>query len=414
MQGMKVKILIVQNSDWLVRNPAQNHHLAEMLSLRGHEIRVIDFEVLWRTRGKKEFYSKRKIFSGVFKIHKRARVTVIRPGFIKIPLLDYFSLLLSFKKEIDQQIKEFTPDVIIGFSILAYLAGKAARRNHIPFVYYWIDVSHRLIPFKFLHLIGWMIERGTVKLADKVLTINEKLREFVIKIGASYKTTEVLRAGIDFKRFDSTIDGNTVRKQYGFAEEDIVLFFMGWLYQFSGLKEVASQLIKFGKYRVKLLIVGEGDAYSELQQIREELKLRGTLVLTGQKPYSQIPSLIAASDICLLPAYPDETVMHDIVPIKMYEYLAMGKPVVATRLKGVMREFGENGGVVYVDKPEDVIRKVIELDSNRLKDLKVKAIAIVKKYSWDNITDEFERILREVIDEKKKGITRRSLASPNG
>jgi len=48
-----MKILIVQETDGLRRKPVHQHHLAEKLSLRGHEIRVIDYEILWRTQGKR-------------------------------------------------------------------------------------------------------------------------------------------------------------------------------------------------------------------------------------------------------------------------------------------------------------------------------------------------------------------------
>lgn len=41
-----MNILPVKETDWLKRNPGQEHHLAEMLPLRGHEIRVIDFKLL--------------------------------------------------------------------------------------------------------------------------------------------------------------------------------------------------------------------------------------------------------------------------------------------------------------------------------------------------------------------------------
>ena len=43
-----MKILVVQESDWMKRNPHQQHHLMELLGLRGHEIRVIDYEVDWK------------------------------------------------------------------------------------------------------------------------------------------------------------------------------------------------------------------------------------------------------------------------------------------------------------------------------------------------------------------------------
>ncbi|MDO8636598.1 MAG: glycosyltransferase, partial [Dehalococcoidia bacterium] len=159
-----MKILITQETDWLKRNPLQQHHLAETLSLRGHEIRVIDDELLWRQQGKKESYSRREVFQNVSKIYPGGQVTVIRPGIIKFPSLEYVSLIATHRKEIQRQIKEFKPDVIIGFGILnSYLAVKAAQKNNIPFVYHWLDVLHWLIPFKPFQPVGQMIESKTLK-----------------------------------------------------------------------------------------------------------------------------------------------------------------------------------------------------------------------------------------------------------
>ena len=394
-----MKILLVQESDWLKRGPHQQHQLADRLSLKGHQVRVIDYEILWRDQGKKELYSRRLVFDNVSKIHQGAKVTVIRPGIIKIPWLDYASLVFTHRKEIERQIKEFSPDVIIGFSILnSYLAVKAARRNDIPFIYYWIDVLHRLIPFKPFQFIAKIVEGKALKQADRVLVINDKLKDYVIEAGVSLERTQVLRAGIDIEQFNPIDNVNAIRKQYGLKEDDIVLFFMGWLYHFSGLKEVARQLAETKDDRLKLLIVGEGDAYDELQQIQRKYNLQERIILTGRKPYQEIPALIAACDVCLLPSYPNEKIMQDIVPIKMYEYMAMAKPVVSTRLPGIMKEFGEDNGVVYVSKPGDSIEKAIRLiQDGSLKELGAKARSFVEGYSWDNITDEFEKILGEVV-----------------
>ena len=85
--------------------------------------------------------------------------------------------------------------------------------------------------------------------------------------------------------------------------------------------------------------------------------------------------------------------MQDIVPIKLYEYMAMGKPVITTRLPGVMTEFGDDNGVIYVDTPEEVLNKAIVLvGTERAKEEGIKARRFVETYSWDSITDEFEVI----------------------
>jgi hypothetical protein len=77
-----MKILIVQDTDWIRRNPIQHTHLAERMALRGHEIRI-DYEILWRTEGKKELFSKRQVFH-VSRLIKEVSLPVIRPGILKI------------------------------------------------------------------------------------------------------------------------------------------------------------------------------------------------------------------------------------------------------------------------------------------------------------------------------------------
>jgi glycosyltransferase involved in cell wall biosynthesis len=398
-----MKILITQETDWLKRNPAQQHHLAEMLSIRGHEIRAIDYELQWRAGTNKHSHLNREIFYNVAKIYDGAKVMVIRPGIIKVPWLDHISLAISHKIEIERQIKEFAPDVIVGFGIInSYLAAGAARRNNMPFIIYWIDVLHRLIPTRIFQPMGILVERAAFRRSDMVLVINDKLKELVVKLGAPQEQTYVLRAGINDKLFNPDNSDNSLKRQFGLTQDDVVLFFMGWLYLFSGLKEVALQLLESENQNVKLVIVGEGDLYEELKEIQTEHNLQNRLILTGKKSYQELPGLISVSDVCILPAYPDEKIMQDIVPIKLYEYMAMQKPVVSTRLPGVIKEFGESNGLVYVNRTEDVIQKAKELiQGNEVAELGLKAREFATRNSWQKITDEFEAILEQAIKSKK-------------
>lgn len=399
-----MKILFLQETDWIKRGPHQQHHLADKLSMRGHEIMVIDYEFTWRKDGNKELFSPRKIFTNVGRTDNNSKILLVRPSIVKIPLLDYISLIVTHRKEIRRQIKEFSPDVIVGYGIInTYLASKEAHKNGIPFIYYWIDVLHLLIPIKPLQPLGKILEIASVKKADRVFTINERLKDYVVSLGAHEATTRVVRGGFDFGKYDFNIKGDATRKQYKIANSDIVLFFMGWLYKFSGLKEVALKLSESSNNKLKLFIVGEGDAFDDIAEIRVRLKLQDKIILTGKRPYGEMPSLIAVANFCILPAYPLEPIMQDIVPIKVYEYMAMGKPVISTKLPGVMREFGENNGVFYIDKSADLIEKAIELSSkNDLSEIGIKARKFVERNSWENIIDEFEYNLQEVIKEKKK------------
>lgn len=400
-----MKILLVQDTDWLVRGPHQQHHLMERLSLKGHQIRVIDYELLWKTEGRRELYSKRRIFNNVCKIYDGAAVTVIRPGIIKIPWLDYVSIVFSHKREINRQIKEFKPNVIVGFGILGtYVAMRAAKQNDTAFVYYLIDVLHTLVPFKPFQPVAQVVEKKILRNADAVIALNSKFKDYLLTMGASSGRTYVVTAGVDFGHFKAGIDGSEVRKQYGIKSDDLVLFFMGHLDSIRGLKEATSEFIKLinGYPKLKFLIVGEGELYSELAQIRDQCSIKKHIILTGRQPYERIPEFLAAADICLLPFQLND-ITREAVPIKVYEYMASGKPIVATDLPGVRREMGEDNGIIYVNNPAEVVRKAVELiDSHaNLTEYGNRNRSFIEKFSWDNSTHEFERILEEVIKEKR-------------
>jgi len=392
-----MKVLVVQESDWVEKGPHQSHHLMERLSKRGHTIRIIDYEILWREHGKKGLISQREVFRNVLKVIDGGGVTVIRPTIIKLPILHYLSLVYTHRKEIKRQIKEFEPDIIIGFGILnANIAIRLAKKKKNPFIYYIIDELHRLVPQKYFQKFARFIESTNMKNADKVISINEGLREYTIEMGANRERTEVIRAGVELELFNSA-DRKVTRERHGIKDKDVVLFFMGWLYSFSGLKEVAMELTKSEKHKIKLLTLGKGDLWDTLQDIKRKYELDSRMIMIEWMPYKEVPKYLVASDICILPAYKND-IMKNIVPIKIYEYMAAGKPVIATRLPGVMKEFGEGNGVVYVDKSEDTLWKAIELIENGSIEAEgMKARKFVERNSWESITDEFEKILSEAI-----------------
>ena len=95
----------------------------------------------------------------------------------------------------------------------------------------------------------------------------------------------MIGAGIDLERYNPKIDGSVIRKKYGIKNDENVLFFMGWLYHFSGLKEVALELTKSNDNNTKLLIVGDGDAFENLKGIKEKYDYCNQIILAGKQPF---------------------------------------------------------------------------------------------------------------------------------
>lgn len=398
-----MKILVIQESDWLERNPHQQHHLMDRMAVRGHEIRVIDYPIDWSKDNDKGLVYPKKTFYNVSKVDENANIQVIRPSFIKLPVFSYLSLANSHRNEIKKQIKEFKPDVIVALGLMnAYIASKIAKSENIPFIYYLIDVLYTLIPEKAFQSFGRMINKKAITNSDLVITINEQLKSLAIDLGAKKDETIVIDAGIDFESYNPDLDDSTIREELGIKKDDIVLFFMGWIYDFAGMKELA---IELGKKKenypnFKIVIVGDGDAYDDMVKIKDDYDLSNQLILTGKQPYTRIPEFLSLADFCLLPAYIDEEIMQDIVPIKLYEYLAMKKVVIATKLPGIFKEFGEFHGIEYVNSASEVLacaRSII--DSGNYDNIANLGRDFVKNNDWNLITDDFEKVLNDLIED---------------
>ena len=385
-----MKIIVVQETDWLRRGPHQQHHLFERLSLRGHQVTVLDYPILRPHWPREPLIAAFREQLHAARIYEGASIRLITPATISLRPLARPSSVVSHRVTLSRLIREDRPDVIVSYALSTGLpALQLARRHRIPFVFHVIDALHAIVPASLLRPVARTVERWLFAAADEVVLINEHLRDYAIRMGASPQRSRVLRTGVDLRRFSPALDGTAERVRLGIQPEDKVLFFMGWLYTFSGVREVAESL-RSAPAEVKLLVVGDGDDYPALCAMRDEV-LGERLILTGRVPYDRIPMLLAAADVCLLPFHAVPATEH-IVPIKLYEYMAAGKPVIAAPLPGVRRDIGDGNGVIYAPAGEQVTTALTLRD--QLQVLGHQGRAFVEAHcDWDTITDEFEALL---------------------
>jgi len=141
----------------------------------------------------------------VHKAIKDNTIIVIRPPIIRLPVLNYISLMYTHAKEIKHQIVEFKPDVIVGFGIInANIAYRLAKQKEIPFIYYLMDELNQIGSQKYFRRIAKHIESDNTKNANKVISISERLREYTIEMGAKRENTEVIRSGVDMDHFSKS------------------------------------------------------------------------------------------------------------------------------------------------------------------------------------------------------------------
>lgn len=388
----------------------------ERMVKKGHAIKVVDYEIDWRKARLPRRIHWRTTKEVVGKVLPDTRVTVVRPSFIRIPYIDFLSEALFHSAEIYRQIIQFRPDVVVSLGIMnAYAGAIQCRIAGIPHFYYLIDSLETLVPLPGFGEIARGIISRTLKASTKVLVINQGLGDYAIKLGADRSKVILLGGGVDTTRINPSINGDEARKMLGIEKHEFVLFFMGWLYDFSGLREIALSLANTDRNcNLRLLVLGRGELSQELERIKRD-QLKERILIVPWKPYKEIPRYLACSDVCLLPAHKNR-IMRDIVPIKMYEYLAAGKPVIASSLPGITKEFAKDSGVVYIDQPEEAIQVAINLskDTARMKELSSQALSFVLDRSWETLTTKFEGILIEELKQRQNSLIHEKKSSSAG
>jgi glycosyltransferase involved in cell wall biosynthesis len=399
-----MRILVVQESDWIDRNPVLHHRMLEDLSRQGHDVTVIDCEILWHQKGRRPLIARRREVRDCRKFFQDSAVTVVRPSMVRLPVLSRPTWLAANFRELRHQIRDHRPDVVVGYSISnSYFAVRLAHAAGIPFVYHVMDALHTLGEPAFLRSVAKPVERAIMRRADQVIVVNNGLRDYVVAMGAPAARIHVIPMGVDRVR---SADVPDMRPSLGLGPDDVVLMFMGWLYRFSGLMEVTERLARRTDLpHYKLLVVGNGDLLEVLSRRRDELGLGERLILTGRRPASEMPAYLAAADVCLLPAQRNATMEH-IVPAKVIEYMQAGKPVAATSLPGIQKEFGELPGIIYLEEGGEAIDRiagVLGADDPRAeaRRLGVTCRSFTEaRPSWEHVTNQFVDVLFSVTADR--------------
>jgi len=332
------------------------HELSESLHRLGHKVFAIDFEDSWKRASMWDFGSLKTKEFKVNRIYDDALIMVIRPGFIRLPVLDRASALFTHYYGIEKAIKEKDIDVIVLYSVPTngIQTLRIARKYNIPVVFRSIDILHMLVRNRILRRLTFSLEKKVYSHVNKILALTPKLGEYVINMGANKNNVELLLFGVDTKRFNPNVNVEMLKEQLGIIENDKVIVFMGTLFEFSGLDQYVEQFPRVLKEvpEAKLVIVGGGYLFEKIKRIVISKGLENNVILTGFQPFGLMPQYINLADICINP-FQINNATRDIIPGKIYQYLACAKPVLASPLEGMKSLLpNENYGVVYSNVEE--------------------------------------------------------------
>jgi len=249
---------------------------------------------------------------------------------------------------------EFRPDVIYDrYNSYSTAALNAARRLRVPLL---LEVNAPLAyersVYEHLRLkFPWLAKRYERRIcggADRIFAVSTPLKKHLTRaLGIQAAKIVVMPNGADPDVFTPS-NGDAVRQRYGIAGQ-LVIGFVGILRPWHGLDLLLDALhdVRTQVPSVHLLVIGDGPIQQQLVSRVRELELERHVTFTGRLPRSEVVAHIAALDIAVSPR-----ATFYASPMKILEYMAMEKPVVAPAMDNI-RDIIDDGLTGLLFEPEN-------------------------------------------------------------
>jgi glycosyltransferase involved in cell wall biosynthesis len=194
------------------------------------------------------------------------------------------------------------------------------------------------------------LELAAYAAADTVIVVSDGFRANLIGRGVPAGKVHTIRNAVGPGEFDPDAPADTrLRARLGASPDDCLVLYAGTHGISQGLTSVADSAALLTDEPIRFAFVGDGADKQRLRHRVAEQGLRNVALLPGI-PHEQVPALLAAADICLVPLR-NVPLFSSFIPSKMFEYLAAGKPVVAALAGEAAQILSEAGA--WVVPPAD-------------------------------------------------------------
>lgn len=283
------------------------------------------------------------------------------------------------------------PHAALPSLIAGYCSGK-------PVHYDWDDWEYQIYQFSPpSRIMGWylyMIEQLLPKLVDTISVASRNLYDLSLKLGIDESRIFEAHIGADLEEFSPHHDGNMIRQKYGILGP--IVLYLGQLHsgQYVDLFIDAARQLSWAD--ACFLIVGGGYALDRYLHISKDLTDIGKVIFTGFLYRHEVAQYLAATDIAVA-CFEDNELTRSKSPLKIAEYMAAGKAIVASNVGEAERMLGGAGLLVKAGDSKALAEGIQRLLSDKkLRDeLGKKARKRAEeKYNWRTPTKNLLKAYR--------------------
>jgi glycosyltransferase involved in cell wall biosynthesis len=198
-------------------------------------------------------------------------------------------------------------------------------------------------------------EDASLAAAARIIVVSDIAKSSLVERGIAPDRIVVNPNGVDVARF-ATGDGASIRHRLGIDDESVVAGFVGSFGPWHGAPVLARAFAKVAPQapHLRLLLVGDGQELAPTVEIVRGADLEDRMTIVGQVPPAAVPSYLEACDVLVSPHIPlPDGVEFFGSPTKLFEYMAAGKAIVASRL-GQIDDVLEHGVSAWMVEPGSV------------------------------------------------------------
>ncbi|MEE0859631.1 MAG: glycosyltransferase family 4 protein [Acutalibacteraceae bacterium] len=281
-------------------------------------------------------------------------------------------------------------------AVAARVAAKQAK-SKAKIIY----TAHGFHFFKGASKLNWMffypVEKILAHYTDTLVTINNEDYELATKKKFKVKNeiVKINGVGVDLSKFIvATNEMKTeLRKEYGYNEDEFLLIYPAD-YSYRKNHEMLFDTVYKLKDKIptiKVLMPGQQKKLEEYKKYVADLGIEKHISMLGYR--RDIHKLITLSDISV------STSRQEGLPVNLIEALAIGKPIVATNVRGNsdLVENGVNGFLVELNNSDQMAEKILEIYNNSqlAEKMRKEAVKMSKKYSFQNVNKSLVEIYQK-------------------
>ena len=396
-----MNILVIHEVDWLKKITYEIHHLSELFSLEGHKVYAIDipdpgnFSLDKITRANIDNYNR---------VYEKSSVKILRTPIIPIKGLNRLSAYFTSYKFIKKILIDYKIDIAFVYSIVNNIKGtiRACNELNIPIIHRTFDVVHEIIVEKYMSNFVRKMEKESYPKLDLVIANTPFMKTWAEEMGAN--NVIVIPQGVDTNIMKNLPKDKELQKKYNINDNDKVVMYLGSILSHSGLDVIFNNMGKILKDipEFRLLVVGDGPDLERLKQQSKQLGIYEKIIFTGFVPYKEVPRFCSLADLCINPFRMDgKYAFNDkLTPVKFFDFLSCGKPVLATPLQGTLYDFPKESNTIIYESLDLFTDKMIELLKNHsLDEIGKRGREFVgKNFTWDSVTrrmlSEFDNMIK--------------------